>query len=168
MTAAVRGNRRLRRAVALPTLALAVAALSACGADVDLGPKPTLSGADTTVSTVNGFYGQMLADGTGRTLYLFDGDRDGKSTCYGECAQTWQPFIADGEPTPKDRNVNALEDGKLDLVARQDGQQQVRYMDKPLYFYVGDKASADVQGVGKREFGGNWFAVTTLGNPVRP
>ena len=168
MTAAVRGTRRLRRAVAMPVLALAVLGLAACGADVDLGPKPTLAGRDTTISTVNGFYGQMLADGTGRTLYLFDGDRDGQSTCYGECAQVWQPFIANGEPGPKDINLNALEDGQIDLVARRDGQQQVRYMNRPLYFYVGDKATADVTGVGKREFGGSWFAVTSLGNPVRP
>jgi predicted lipoprotein with Yx(FWY)xxD motif len=168
MTAAVRGNRRLRRAAAMPVLALAVLGLTACGQDVDLGPKPTLNGANTTLSTVNGFFGQVVSDGNGRTLYQFDGDRGGQPTCYGPCAEVWQPYIAQGQPGPKDINLNPFEDGKIDLVARQDGQQQVRYQDKPLYFYSGDRAPADVAGVGKREFGGTWYGVTTLGNPVLP
>lgn len=167
MTAAVRG-RRLRRVAVMPVLALAVVGLSACGTPVDLGEKPTLPGAATTISTTNTFFGQMLSDGAGRTLYLFDGDRNGESTCYGPCEQTWQPYIADGQPGPADITLNPLEEGEIDLVARQDGQQQVRYKNIPLYFYSGDRMPADVQGVGKQQFGGNWFGVTTLGNPVVP
>jgi predicted lipoprotein with Yx(FWY)xxD motif len=168
MTAVARGNRRLRRALVLPVLALAVVGLSACGQDVDLGPKPSLAGANTVLGTVDGFYGRVVADGAGRTLYQFSGDRNGESTCYGPCAETWRPYIAEGQPGPAYANLTALEKSEIDLVPRQDGQQQVRYAGHPLYFYSGDAKAADITGAGKTEFGGKWTGVTTLGNPVLP
>jgi predicted lipoprotein with Yx(FWY)xxD motif len=31
--------------------------------------------------------GEILVDGSGRTLYLFEADKEGSSTCYDKCAQ---------------------------------------------------------------------------------
>lgn len=168
MTAVVRRMRLRRAAAVAPLLVLALAG-TACGRDVDEGPRPTLSGADTTtLSTTNGFYGQVVSDGGGRTLYQFDGDQPGRSTCNDQCAQVWQPFIATGEPQPQDLNVNPFLSYEITLIDRQDGAKQVAYRGHPLYFYSGDKAPADVSGVGRQEFGGKWTGVTTLGDPVIP
>jgi Secreted repeat of unknown function len=45
--------------------------------------------------------------------------------------------------------------GSLGTVARADGQQQVTYDGKPLYFFSGDKAPGDTNGHG---VGSVWFA----------
>ena len=92
----------------------------------------------------------------------------GRSTCNDQCAQVWQPFIATGEPQPQDLNVNPFLSYEITLIDRQDGAKQVAYRGHPLYFYSGDKAPADVSGVGRQEFGGKWTGVTTLGDPVIP
>lgn len=168
MTAVVRGARVRRLAAVAPLVLLALVGVSGCGQDVDEGPKPTLAGTDTTLSTTNGLYGQVLSDAAGRTLYQFDGDRGGQPTCYGPCAQVWKPYIADGEPRAENLNLNPLEAANIDLVPRQDGTKQVAYQGHPLYFYSGDTAAAAITGAGKREFGGLWTGVTTLGNQVYP
>lgn len=42
----------------------------------------------------------VLTDRSGRTLYAFDGDKRGASTCYRICQQLWPPYLAglDDEP----------------------------------------------------------------------
>jgi predicted lipoprotein with Yx(FWY)xxD motif len=40
----------------------------------------------TVVSTEKTPLGRILVGSRGRTLYLFEGDRNGKSTCTGQCA----------------------------------------------------------------------------------
>lgn len=173
MTVTVPGPvaRRRGRRSALPILLLALGVLgtlTACGVQVDYGPKPTLAGANTGLQVVPSFYGAVVADGTGRVLYQFDGDKNGQSACYGSCAQTWRPYIATGEPGPSYPNLNALEDQKIDLVPRQDGQQQVSYNGKPLYFFAGDQRPSDVTGAGLQQFGGRWFALSNSGKRVLP
>ncbi len=173
MTATVRGT-VVRRAAVLPLALVAVAALAACGAQVDEGPKPVLSGADTTLQVRPSFYGATLADGAGRTLYQFDADRGGQPTCTGPCAVTWQPYIAAGVPTAKDGNTHALEAAQIDTVTRADGRQQVTYAGHPLYYFANDAAPGDpvhaddIRGAGQQQFGGTWSAVSASGAPVAP
>ena len=45
------------------------------------------SAAAATVKTGTSSLGAILADATGRTLYLFEKDTGTKPTCYGACAQ---------------------------------------------------------------------------------
>ena len=40
--------------------------------------------------------GKRLANGTGRTLYLYTGDGFKVTNCTGPCAQTWPPLMATG------------------------------------------------------------------------
>ena len=173
MTVTVRGT-VVRRAAVLPLLLAAVAGLTACGAQVDEGPKPQLSGADTTLQVRPSFYGATLADGAGHTLYQFDADRGGQPTCEGPCATVWRPYIAIGEPGAKDGNVNALNDDLIATVVRRDGRQQVAYAGHPLYYFSGDGAPGDpvhaddVRGAGQKQFGGTWSAVSGSGAPVAP
>ncbi len=171
MTVTVRGD-ALRRAAGLPVLVVAIAALAACGAQVDEGPKPQLSGGDTTLQIRPSFYGATLADGAGHTLYEFDADRGGRPTCSDACATVWRPYIALGEPGAKDGNLNALNDDLIDTVVRPDGRQQVTYAGHPLYYFAGDGAPGDpvhaddVRGAGQKQFGGTWSAVSASGAPV--
>src|SRR5437588_472543 len=45
--------------------------------------------------------GRILVDGRGRSLYLFEKDRNGKSSCNGACVAYWPPLIAAGKPLAK-------------------------------------------------------------------
>lgn len=170
MTATVRGS-VVRRTAVLPVL---LAALAACGTPVDEGPKPQLAGVDTTVGSKASFYGAVVVDGAGRTLYQFDGDRGGRPTCYDACQNVWRPYIAQGVPRSTYPNVNTINNYLLDLVPRRDGQQQVSYAGHPLYYFAGDGVPGDgntpddIRGAGLAQFGGTWAAVSGSGVPVAP
>ncbi|MBA4489683.1 hypothetical protein [Paracoccus sp. S1E-3] len=90
----------------------------------------------------------VLAAQNGMTLYTFDNDSEGMSSCYDDCAKNWPPYLAaEGEVMP---------DGWT-RVTRTDGTEQWALDGKPLYFYYEDMASGDVKGDGK---GDVWHVVT--------
>jgi predicted lipoprotein with Yx(FWY)xxD motif len=89
----------------------------------------------------------ILTDGQGMTLYTFDHDTSGKSSCTDECAQKWPPASA-GKDAPTD--------GKYGQITRGDGSKQMTYDDKPLYRWVKDQAPGDTTGDG---IGGVWHVV---------
>lgn len=88
----------------------------------------------------------MLTAGNGMTLYTFDTDTGGVSSCYEACAVNWPPYLGKAGETVKG----------LALVPRKDGKEQWAYQGKPLYFFVGDKKKGDKAGDGK---GGVWHVV---------
>ncbi|MQU19434.1 hypothetical protein GHN41_23800, partial [Pseudomonas helleri] len=51
---------------------------------------PGLAFADEPAMVKDGF----LVDHVGLTLYTYDKDADGKSTCYDTCAKNWPPLPA--------------------------------------------------------------------------
>ena len=102
--------------------------------------------------------GQILVDGDGNTLYLFEKDKGGKSACYGACASVWPPY-AGGKPKAE----GGAQSGQLGTTERSDGGTQVTYAGFPLYLYVGDKAPGDVNGNDFEQFGAEWYAVTPEG-----
>ena len=53
----------------------------------------------TTVSSATSKLGRILADSRGRTLYLFENDKRGHSSCAGACATYWPPLLTRGKPT---------------------------------------------------------------------
>jgi predicted lipoprotein with Yx(FWY)xxD motif len=81
--------------------------------------------------------GQVMTTPQGATVYTFDQDQLGKSTCYARCAAEWPPMIA---------GVGARPYGRMSLVSRDDGQQQWAYDGKPLYTYAEDSMHGDVKG----------------------
>ena len=141
--------------------------LAACGGDDGGGsgatggsPTAQTSGASTvgTVGVVGSDLGSILADADGKTLYLFEADTDGTSTCYGDCAATW-PALVDEAPTGGDGVDTSL----LGTTARDDGSMQVTYAGHPLYYYAADAAAGDTTGQG---VGDVWFVVNPDGAPV--
>lgn len=88
--------------------------------------------------------GEVLTDAKGMTLYTFDKDEKGASTCYDDCARKWPPLMA---------AADAAADGKYTQVERKDGGRQWAYDGRPLYLWQNDKKPGDVTGDGA---GGVW------------
>ena len=88
-----------------------------------------------------------LADKDGRTLYVFDKDAGGVSSCHDSCAVSWPPFLAKEGAKPT---------GTLTLHARKDGTRQWGHAGKPLYYFVGDTQAGATTGDGA---GGAWHVV---------
>ena len=88
--------------------------------------------------------GNVYTDANGMTLYTFDKDSAGKSSCDGDCATKWPPFKAE---------AGAKAEGEWTLVERTDGSMMWAYDGKPLYTYQGDMKAGDMTGDG---VGGNW------------
>ena len=70
---------------------------------------------------------QVLTDARGRTLYTFDKDSKGVSTCYGLCSFAW--------PAAKAAS-NAIPSGQFTVVPRTNGGGIWAYKGAPLYRYL--------------------------------
>ncbi|QMU74018.1 hypothetical protein GXP74_25310 [Streptacidiphilus sp. P02-A3a] len=98
--------------------------------------------------------GQILVDGSGRTLYLFQADTGPTSTCNGACAAAWPPDTTSGAPSGTGVNT-AL----LGTSARADHATQVTYKGHPLYYFADDAKPGQTNGQGVDAFGGRWYVV---------
>ncbi len=101
--------------------------------------KPVISAMSIQIRDTS--LGKVLTDPKGMTLYVFDRDMRGKSTCTGSCAQSWPPLKASKDAKPS---------GKFTLITRADGTSQWSYKGKPVYTWVGDKKPGDTSGDGIR------------------
>ena len=81
----------------------------------------------------------VLVGANGMTLYVFDKDSAGKSSCNGPCATNWPPLYAMDEAAPA---------GEYSVVTRDDGKKQWALKGKPLYFWVKDQKPGDRSGDG--------------------
>ncbi len=84
----------------------------------------------------------MLTDDKGMTLYTYDKDEAGTSTCVDACAQNWPPLTAE---------AGAKADGDLSVITRPDGSKQWAYKGKPLYTWIKDTKPGDTTGDGVKD-----------------
>ncbi len=113
--------------------------------------------------TQNGKLGQILVDGAGRSLYLFEKDKGSTSSCYSDCAKVWPPFISSGAATGGTGATSSL----LGTTSRTDGTKQVTYHGHPLYYYVSDDhTSGSTTGEGLNQFGAEWYVLSPTGSKV--
>jgi predicted lipoprotein with Yx(FWY)xxD motif len=75
-------------------------------------------------------HGDILVDEEGFTIYAFDGDAVGISTCTSECAINWPPVIVDQVPEA-DPNVSAT----LGTIVRDEGRLQLTINGYPAYYW---------------------------------
>jgi predicted lipoprotein with Yx(FWY)xxD motif len=68
---------------------------------------------------------------SGPALYTFAHDKEGQSTCNGECAKTWPPLIASAEATRV---------GDWTPIERTDAIRQWAYKGRPVYTHAQDEA----------------------------
>jgi predicted lipoprotein with Yx(FWY)xxD motif len=106
--------------------------------------------------------GRVLVDARGRTLYLFEKDRNGVSACDAACAKFWPPLVSRSAP----RAGAGVHGSLLALRKRQDGRRQVTYAGHPLYTFAGDKAAGQTNGEGLTNFGAGWDAIAASGHKV--
>jgi predicted lipoprotein with Yx(FWY)xxD motif len=124
------------------------------------GPASAAVSHPTTIKVVhNKKWGNLLALSNGDTIYRFDSDPKGKSTCSGKCATIWPPVVlAAGQKSAIGKGVK-----DLGTIMRADGAHQVTYEGIPLYTFLYDKKPLQVNGNEKDSFG-TWGTV----NPAHP
>jgi predicted lipoprotein with Yx(FWY)xxD motif len=146
------------------TLLIAAAALSAAAlSSLALGDSSSASsprGSKGKLVTLGKTpLGKVLVDGRGRTLYLFEKDKRGRSACYGACAAYWPPLLSSAKPRAG-RGVRA---SRLGVIKRTDGKRQVTYAGHPLYTFAGDNRAGQTTGEALTDFGAAWYVVAASG-----
>lgn len=101
--------------------------------------------------------GEIVVDGDGMTVYMFDSDTQGAgvSTCEGQCAANWPAVTTDGD-VPDAEGVT----GELGTIAGVDGATQVTLNGWPLYYFAGDTAPGAVAGQGVNDV---WWVLSPAG-----
>jgi predicted lipoprotein with Yx(FWY)xxD motif len=115
--------------------------------------------AGAVVSTAHTSIGTILVNSRGHTLYLFGKDKNGKSSCSGQCASFWPPLIS----TAKARAVAGAKESLIGKTRRADGRMQVTYNHHPLYTFVMDTKKGQTKGEAFSAFGAKWYAVSPAG-----
>ncbi len=123
---------------------------------------PGLAASSSTVATRQTKLGRILVDAHGRTLYLFEKDRHGKSSCASACAKEWPPVLSKSKPTAGKAASAKL----LGTTRRSDGTTQVTYKGHPLYRFSGDMKPGQTGGEGLRAFGAEWYVLSARGTKV--
>jgi predicted lipoprotein with Yx(FWY)xxD motif len=154
-------------------LAALTIALAACGGGDDEGPgtaapaAPTTAAPTTTasqeasgatVAVANSKLGDILVDADGRTLYAFTKDQGDQSACSGQCATNWPALT--GTATAGTGAQATL----LSSAMQTDGNSQVTYDGRPLYYFAGDAKPGDINGQG---VGNVWFVLSASGDLVK-
>ena len=169
-------------AVGAAGVGLAVAACSSSSSTTSSGPatsspaaapaatqasSPAATGqasgtAAVSLAAIPGIPGKALVGRDGRTLYLFQADKNGASACTGACAAAWPPDVVTGQPQAGSGVSQAL----LGTITRPDGTMQLTYNGHPLYYFVGDTGAGTAHGEGSKAFGADWYVVNASGSKI--
>ena len=162
---------RTRTQAATAAVSLMVLVLAGCGSTGSPpADRPAAAATDTatsgdpmaagTVAIATTDLGDVLVGAGGMTLYMYDPDKQGDSTCYNQCATAWPPLLVDGDPVAG-AGIDAT---LLGTTERTDGTTQVTYDGWPLYYWAQDAAAGDVTGQGVN---GIWWVLKASGEPIR-
>ena len=119
-----------------------------------------VTGHSLLLTTADSDLGEIVVDGEGMTVYMFDNDTQGgdASTCEGQCAANWPAVTTDSD----DPTVDGVT-GEIGTISGVDGETQVTLNGWPLYYFAGDSAAGDVNGQGVN---GVWWVLTPDGEKV--
>jgi predicted lipoprotein with Yx(FWY)xxD motif len=155
----------------LPIVVIGAAALVGCGSSTSSAKdEPASSASPVTAAKARGpklkvtdsDFGQILASGRGRALYLFTADKGKASNCSGDCATAWPPYIVKRKPVAGPGAKPSL----IGTTRRSDGKLQATYAGHPVYFYEGDNEPGEVLCQAVNEFGGYWYVLRSNGKAV--
>jgi predicted lipoprotein with Yx(FWY)xxD motif len=138
-------------------------ALAAVVAAAALAPVAMSIDRSGTVAASSSRFGRILYDGRGFVLYAFTKDTRNRSTCYGDCAVAWPPYLVSKKPKAG-RGASAK---LLGTTRRTDGKLQLTYAGRPLYYYVGDRQPRQILCQNVLEYGGYWLVVRPAGTLVK-
>ena len=160
----------LRIAAGLAVAALAVALTGCTTPAADEPPADTGTSTETeteteapeeassaVLTTADSSLGEIVVDGEGMTVYMYDNDTQGAdvSVCEGECATNW-PAVTTDSDSPDVEGVT----GEVGTIEGVDGSTQVTLNGWPLYYFIGDEAAGDTNGQGVNEV---WWVLTPDG-----
>jgi predicted lipoprotein with Yx(FWY)xxD motif len=157
----------MKRTIVLLAVVAAAGLLAACGGDDSPSVKssattkaPAATTPAATAKTIavmtDDELGQYLVGPNGHTLYLFEKDSGTTSACTGGCVATW-PALTAAAPSVGD----GVDAGKVTTATGQVANQ-VAYNGHLLYYFSGDKATGDTNGLGIPE----WYPVAPSGNKI--
>jgi predicted lipoprotein with Yx(FWY)xxD motif len=145
------------------TTATQAASKSAYAATGASGNPSASSATGVTITVKHSKLGTILAAGPKHmTVYLFEGDKGGTSTCAGACAAAWPPVATGGRP----QSSGEASSDKLGTIMRANGVKQVTYNGHPLYFFVKDGDAGDAYGQGAKAFGADWYVLSPSGEKI--
>jgi predicted lipoprotein with Yx(FWY)xxD motif len=94
------------------------------------------------IVTQNMTLGPILTDASGRTFYQFLPEKGGKIVCTGACVTAWPPALSSSAV------AGAGVTGRVALITRPEGGQQLTYNTWPLYYFSGDTGPDPNKGPG--------------------
>jgi predicted lipoprotein with Yx(FWY)xxD motif len=103
--------------------------------------------------------GHYLTDAKGMTLYWFEKDSKGKSSCAGECLANWPIYHRENVAAPK-----GIEPNDFATITREDGKKQTTFRGFPLYYFFKDGSPGDTSGHGVKDV---WYVVDPLNFPPK-
>jgi predicted lipoprotein with Yx(FWY)xxD motif len=137
-----------------PSVAASVAPPPSAAAASSGAPSAAGSGNTVEAKSVGSVGTVLVAGSNGMTVYTFTKDTKGSGTsaCTGACIQKWPALTVTAGSKPV---AGSGVTGTLATITRpDDGSLQVTYNGLPLYFFSGDSAAGDANGVYT-----NWEAV---------
>ncbi|WP_447768217.1 COG4315 family predicted lipoprotein [Sphingobacterium faecium] len=132
----MRFNKTKMKTAMMATTLLTI--FSSCSKDKVENPENNTKGMQTSQDAK---FGTILTDSNGKTLYFFSNDTKGSSSCTGNCLTVW-PIYYSGDISSDVK----IDKSQLGEITRADGKKQSTYKGWPLYYYVGDSKSGEVQG----------------------
>jgi predicted lipoprotein with Yx(FWY)xxD motif len=114
-----------------------------------------------------GRYGSVLVNSRGLSLYLLTSEKGNKVTCTqaNSCTSYWF-----GTRLPAGSHGAAAGTGVrsslLGTAKDPTGHILVSYATYPLYTFAGDTGAGQSRGEGTSTFGGTWYLVNAMGDPV--
>lgn len=123
-------------------------------------PDTGAGNGEALLTTAESDLGEIVVDGEGMTVYVFDSDTQGgdSSSCEGACATNW-PAVTTDSDAPVVEGVT----GEIGTITGVDGATQVTLDGWPLYYFAGDSAAGDVNGQGVN---GVWWVVSPAGEKI--
>jgi predicted lipoprotein with Yx(FWY)xxD motif len=151
-------NRLLAALVAMVVTGMITAGALAAAVD-----RPAAAKRTPAVKLRTTGLGRVVVDARGRTLYLFEKDRRGRSACYGACATAWPPALVRGRLVAGKGIARA----RLGTTRRRGGKRQLTYGGHPLYRFIQDgDTPGSTKGQEVDAFGAEWYVVGRSGRKI--
>ncbi|MFL4910454.1 hypothetical protein ACJ6WF_46930 [Streptomyces sp. MMS24-I2-30] len=110
--------------------------------------------------------GNILVDGKGSVLYIFEPDNASTVSCTFGCETIWPPLMAvDGASPAAGAGVDGSQLGTL---PKPPSGYVVTYHGWPLYRYAADTTPGEHSGQDVFLNGGNWYVMKPDGKPLIP
>ncbi len=113
-------------------------------------PDYSIMVANQDIETIEGDSDRYLVDAQGNTLYFFLNDEENVSNCAGGCLASWPSFAGDDNVVLP--SILASED--FGSITGTDGEPQMTYKGRPMYYFAQDQQRGDVIGEGASDV---WF-----------